>query len=338
MNKAGRFSREGKVIDFDVIDDKVENANMVLIGQAGTGKTVNLVEKMLDSVEKHNSRLVIVEAGNSYDLLVTALEEEGKSIQRFNFDAAASKQLSDALVYQEKNIDEVVADMSLEMAGKIICSDGKMQDVLHFNVAELMRDYKGKERLAAVVSIISGVAGCLDGLDSHVRPTVVACDEFHYLLNGNCFDALIPTLTNALAVLNGLNAWVWLASQNIGDIHHGAIELLNKFEWWEILRIDEFEIERLKNFRALSYNEVCQLKSLEIRRREFVESLILPRTGQEAIPIFRYSPKSISLALSMMDPFEKKHRTEIMKELNVSELGAAYEIARRLDIDRGIPC
>ncbi len=52
--------------------------------------------------------------------------------------------------------------------------------------------------------------------------------------------------------------------------------------------------------------------------------------------LFRVVPPSLYLALAMTEPEEKAARMQLMREHNISELEAAFMIAKQLDAARGI--
>lgn len=80
------FNRGGEIINIDPIN-KESNAHMVLLGPTGTGKSATLNKTIIELLIFHNARLVIAEAGMSFDPLMDFLEAQNADIQRININA-----------------------------------------------------------------------------------------------------------------------------------------------------------------------------------------------------------------------------------------------------------
>jgi len=333
MKQAGRFTRDGKPFNFDVITDRLDNSNLVLLGVSGSGKSVNLVEKLIDSVARHNARLVIVDPGASLDLMVTALEAQGKTINRQTATWSSPSTFDSVALLQVESVESLIVNTTHELSLRMLCSDTTMQDVIHFDISPLTQRGKNLEKATLVTSILCAVSECLSKIKDDGRPTIVVYDEFHYLFE-SAHSAFVAATEIALQHLNSQNAWVWLASQNIMDIPVQLYTLLKRFEWWEVLQVSEHEIESIRNCRPITDDEVAQISSLKRRTGVFVEGMLLSRPGEPVNPVFCYAATSVSVALSMNEPFEKKRRTDLMRSSGLTEMQAVQEIAKELDLSR----
>ncbi|EGR5063506.1 conjugative transfer ATPase [Vibrio cholerae] len=82
------FNRGGEIINIDPVN-KESNAHMVLLGPTGTGKSATLNKAIIELLIFHNARLVIAEAGMSFDPLMDFLEAQNADIQRININAGS---------------------------------------------------------------------------------------------------------------------------------------------------------------------------------------------------------------------------------------------------------
>jgi len=104
-------------------------------------------------------------------------------------------------------------------------------------------------------------------------------------------------------------------------------------EWWEMLVTESSEAEKIKRFKALTAEQVAMITSARKAKNKYTEGVVLSKKMEA---LFRIVPPSLFLALAMTEKDEKAERMEIMKTNNVSELDAAIEVARRLDVKRGL--
>ncbi len=80
------FNRGGEVLNIDPLN-KESNAHMVLLGPTGTGKSATLNKGIIELLLFHDARLVIAEAGMSFDPIMDFLEAQQADVQRININA-----------------------------------------------------------------------------------------------------------------------------------------------------------------------------------------------------------------------------------------------------------
>lgn len=76
------FNRGGGPFTYDPLIDKAQNGHKLILGPTGAGKSATLVSEMSQLVAMHRPRLVIVETGNSFGLMVDHMERHGVSVYR----------------------------------------------------------------------------------------------------------------------------------------------------------------------------------------------------------------------------------------------------------------
>lgn len=104
------FNRGGEIINIDPLN-KVSNAHMVLLGPTGTGKSATLNKTIIELLIFHNARLVIAEAGLSFDPIMDFLEAQNADVQRININAGKSGRPIAPFANARKARDRFVADM-----------------------------------------------------------------------------------------------------------------------------------------------------------------------------------------------------------------------------------
>lgn len=77
------FNRRGEAILYDPLDYD-GNAHGALLGPSGMGKSATLNKMIVELLLFKNARIVIAEAGESFDPLLDFLEAEGQDVQRVN--------------------------------------------------------------------------------------------------------------------------------------------------------------------------------------------------------------------------------------------------------------
>jgi hypothetical protein len=130
-----------------------------------------------------------------------------------------------------------------------------------------------------------------------------------------------------------LGAWFWLATQNIDDFPKAAEPMLNMIEWWICLSMPPDEVEKIARFRELTPAQKALMLSARKEAGKFSEGVILSKSMEV---LFRAVPPSLYLALAQTEPEEKAERFQLMREMGLSELDAAIEVARKIDAARGI--
>ena len=130
-----------------------------------------------------------------------------------------------------------------------------------------------------------------------------------------------------------LNAWYWLATQNLDDFPNETKKILNMCEWMIALVAPQEEIEQLAKFRQLSDEQRTLMLSARKEQYKYVEGTIL---SDKTEALFRNVPPSLFLSLSGTEGFEKAQRAELMQQYGITEVEAAYHVAQLIDHSRGI--
>ncbi|MCR9909671.1 conjugative transfer ATPase [Vibrio campbellii] len=80
------FNRGGEVLNIDLLNREA-NAHAVLLGPTGTGKSATLNKMIVEVLLFHNARLVLAEAGLSFDPIMDFLEAQELDVQRVNINS-----------------------------------------------------------------------------------------------------------------------------------------------------------------------------------------------------------------------------------------------------------
>jgi type IV secretory pathway VirB4 component len=80
------FNRGGESWTYDRIRDRTKNGHLLMLGETGTGKS-NLLNFMISyDLALYNSRFFIIEAGGSFDNLITYYKSFGISVNKIKID------------------------------------------------------------------------------------------------------------------------------------------------------------------------------------------------------------------------------------------------------------
>lgn len=93
------------------------------------------------------------------------------------------------------------------------------------------------------------------------------------------------------------------------------------------------EVEKIARFRELNPAQKALMLSARKEAGKFSEGVILSKSMEV---LFRAVPPSLYLALAQTEPEEKAERFQMMQELGIGELEAAFRIAEKIDHARGI--
>lgn len=203
-------------------------------------------------------------------------------------------------------------------------------DITLVDLATLAREGYEAQLSIAYISLINHINSLGEKHQFSGRPIVNITDEAH-IITVNAM--LARFLTKAGKMWRKLGIWLWLATQNLKDFPGDASKLLSMLEWWELLCLENDEVEQVNRFKKLNNEQINLVLSAKKENRKYTEGVVLS-TKTEAL--FRVVPPSLYLALAMTEPEEKAERAEIMQQYGISELDAAIRVAQNIDKARGI--
>lgn len=203
-------------------------------------------------------------------------------------------------------------------------------DVTIVDLGTLAREGYEAQMAVAVISLLNTINNIAERDQFSDRDILVPIDEAHIVTTNPLMG---PYATKIVKMWRKLGTWMWLFTQNLADFPDTAKKMLNMAEWWICLVMPPEEVEQIARFKTLTDEQKAMLLSATKLPKKYTEGVVLSRKVQA---LFRAVPPSLYLALGMTEKEEKAERRAIMTELNCSELDAAYEVARRLDIGRGI--
>ncbi|MDX1656613.1 MAG: conjugative transfer ATPase, partial [Candidatus Competibacteraceae bacterium] len=87
------FNRGAEPLLFDPLEDRKKNAHLFIVGPPGAGKSAYLVYQLLQTLAVHRPRVFIVDAGNSFGLLLQHLEAHGLTVNRVALDPGSGTRL-----------------------------------------------------------------------------------------------------------------------------------------------------------------------------------------------------------------------------------------------------
>ncbi|WP_425432430.1 conjugative transfer ATPase [Haemophilus paracuniculus] len=203
-------------------------------------------------------------------------------------------------------------------------------DITLVDLATLAREGYEAQLSIAYISLINHINSLGEKYQFSGRPIVNITDEAHII---TVHPMLARFLAKAGKMWRKLGIWLWLATQNLEDFPDVAAKLLSMLEWWELLCVENKEIEDMQRFKKLSDEQINLMLSTTKENRKYTEGVVLS-TKLEAL--FRVVPPSLYLALAMTEPEEKAERAKIMQQYGISELDAAIKVAENLDKARGI--
>ena len=153
------WNRGGQPLAFDPLNkyDRRKNAHMLLIGPTGAGKSATMAAVFAHLVAVHRPRLFIVEAGNSFGLLVDWFEAHGLSVNRVSIKPGSGARLSpfrDAAGLAELDRDDgVLLDEEVERVAETEGDD---------DTVDVERDVLQEMETVAVLMTTGGEAKELD--------------------------------------------------------------------------------------------------------------------------------------------------------------------------------
>jgi hypothetical protein len=171
------FNRGGEVINIDPLN-RESNAHMVLLGPTGTGKSATLNKLIVELLIFHNARLVIAEAGMSFDPLMDFLEAQDADVQRVNINSgkqgkpiapfANARKAREKLIQDKAKTGMSEEDIITEIVSQLEDIDGDCEQRISDRVAEavsentdtqeLEKDYLGECVMIGKIMVTGGDA------------------------------------------------------------------------------------------------------------------------------------------------------------------------------------
>ena len=203
-------------------------------------------------------------------------------------------------------------------------------DVTIVDLATLAREGYQAQLALAYTSIMQNTNALAEKYQHSGRQIVMLTDEAHLITVNPLLSAFSVKIVK---MWRKLNAWYWLATQNLDDFPNETKKILNMCEWMIALVAPQEEIEQLAKFRQLSDEQRTLMLSARKEQHKYVEGTIL---SDKTEALFRNVPPSLFLSLSGTEGYEKAQRAELMQQYGITEVEAAYHVAQLIDHARGI--
>lgn len=197
-------------------------------------------------------------------------------------------------------------------------------DVTLFEMGLLATEGYEDKLNVAFVGLMNHIHALVERCQYERRPTLVVVDEAHLITTN---PLLAPFLIKIGKMWRKLGAWLWLATQNMGDFPDAAKRLLNMMEWWLCMSMPPEEVDQIARFRDLTEEERAMLLAAGKEPGKYTEGVVLSPALKA---LFRNVPPALALALAQTEQDEKADRAELMREHGCDELEAALMIARRI--------
>lgn len=219
------------------------------------------------------------------------------------------------------------------LGGQIFNREGELWpecDFTHIDLAEFVKDNKEAELAVSYMSILNNVNDIAERDQFSGRPIIFLTDEAHVITKN---PLLAPGIVKIVKMWRKLDAWLWLATQNLADFPDEAQVMLSLFEWWLCLALEPSEVEEIARFKNLTQEQKHLLASAKKQTGAYTEGVVLSSRLAE---LFRSVPPSLTLSLAMTEGYEKAERKALMDAHGISEVAAAKLVAAELDRKRGI--
>ncbi|HDS1208455.1 TPA: conjugative transfer ATPase [Shewanella algae] len=217
------------------------------------------------------------------------------------------------------------------LPGRIFNRPGKLwgeADITHIDLKEFVKDNAGAELAVSFMSILNYVNDIAERDQYTGRPIIFLTDEAHVITKN---PLLSPGVVKIVKMWRKLNAWLWMATQNMGDFPDEAAVMLSLFEFWILLAMEPSEVDEVARFKKLTDDQRHLILAAKKQPNAYTEGVVL---SSKLTQLFRAVPPSIMLALG--DTEAKKERKSIMEKYSMDEATSAEVIAQQLDIVRGI--
>lgn len=203
-------------------------------------------------------------------------------------------------------------------------------DVTIVDLATLAREGYQSQLALAYTSIMQNTNALAEKFQHSGRQIVMLTDEAHLITVNPLLSAFSVKIVK---MWRKLNAWYWLATQNLDDFPNESKKILNMSEWMISLVAPTEEVEQLARFRQLTDEQRHLMLSARKEQHKYVEGTIL---ADKVEALFRNVPPSLFLSLAGTEGYEKAQRAELMMKHGISEVEAAYHVAAQIDFSRGI--
>ncbi|MBC7501850.1 MAG: conjugative transfer ATPase [Herminiimonas sp.] len=202
-------------------------------------------------------------------------------------------------------------------------------DVTIVNLGTLGQEGYDDALAVAYIGLMNHTQALAERTQYDSRPNIFITDEGHIVTTN---PLLLPYAVKITKMWRKLGTWFWLFTQDMKDFPDSASRILNMCEWWLLLTMAKDEISHVARFRELTAEQRGLMESAKKSPPRYTEGVVLSSSMQA---LFRNVPPALPIALAMTEKHEKAERRQIMRELNVTELGAAKVVASRLTLRRG---
>ena len=251
---------------------------------------------------------------------------------------AALKRIAQRVSHQDNNPDKVarVNNMAESMmnfttdtfTASFFNKKGKAwpdADITRLDMGLMKNEQYGAQLSLAVMGMLNRIVHTAESSQYQDRMTIVLIDESHIITKNPLTAA---SITQFSKMCRKLGMWLWLATQNMADFPDESRKMLSMIEFWVGLGTSESEIDEIRRFKQISYEEKRLFMSVHKDIPNYVEGVVMSRKIRG---LFRNVPPRIALTLGMTEKDEKAKRRDIMKANQVDELGAAKLMAERMN-------
>ncbi|WP_063382168.1 conjugative transfer ATPase [Pseudoalteromonas luteoviolacea] len=325
----------------DVVDDEVKDylGEMEILAKIMATGGDSDKAKEYGVVEASLIRKAIMKAAKE-------CREQGKKHPLVE-DVAKALRTLDTEGLREKHKDKL-SDMALGLdcfcsglAGNLFNREGTLweeADVTHIDLGDVTRDGKHAELAISYASILNSINDIAERDQNLGRPIIVLTDEAHNVVSksSKASPILVPAIVKIVKMWRKLNAWNWMATQNIKDYCAEAEAILKLNEWLIALAVEKGEDEDIASLKKLTDEEKALMSSVTKEDYKFTEGFVSCRNKRLNNQLFRNIPPSLILVMGWSDGKEKKIISDKMEELNCSEQVAILHLAAEIDNSRGI--
>ncbi|MCG9576702.1 conjugative transfer ATPase [Vibrio tubiashii] len=190
----------------------------------------------------------------------------------------------------------------------------------------------GNEALLGIVyvSLLQRLNGLAEKYQMSGRLLIKITDECH-LVTKNVLTALY--IVKVIKLWRKLNAFAWMATQNLNDFPGEAEKMLSMIEWIMMLLPNTKEISLLEKLKPLTDEQKVMAVAARKQDRAYTEGCLF---GADFNALFRCVQPSESLAMAGTDGEEKVELDRLAKQYKTNLFKASMIKAYQLDVARGI--